>query len=91
MKKIFGAVLFFFTVILLTTTGKTVGAMEEDIIKINPDANVLVVFSTEDWEIDENIRLLDLSIGHFADKIEYKNIHYLEKNDLEDKTHLFYY
>lgn len=91
MKKIFGAVLFFFTVILLTTTGKTVGAMEEDIIKINPDANVLVVFSTEDWEIDENIRLLDLSIGHFSDKIEYKNIHYLEKNDLEDKTHLFYY
>ena len=91
MKKTFVVVLLFFKVIFLTLGGKTVEAMEENIIKINPDDNVLVVFSTEDWEIDENIRHLDLSIGHFANNIEYKNVHEVEQSDLEDKTHLFYY
>src|SRR5699024_11851795 len=43
------------------------------------------------WEVDENIRLLDLSIGHFSNNIEYKNVHLLEQADLKDKTHLFYY
>lgn len=91
MKTIFVAVLFFFKVILLTIGGDTVKAAEEDIIKVNPDAEVLVVFSTEHWVVDENIRLLDLSIGHFSNNIEYKNVHEVEPSDLEDKTHLFYY
>ena len=38
--------------------------------------------------MDENIRLLDLSIGHFTNNIEYKNVHHLEQEDLEDKTSL---
>lgn len=91
MRNLSKSVLLFFTVILLSFGGKTVEAMDENIIKINPDANVLVVFSTENWEIDENIRLLDLKIGHFSDKVEYKNVHNLEETDLTDKTHLFYY
>lgn len=91
MKKKFGTIVFFFMVILLAVGGKTVQAKEESITKINPDTKVLVVFSTEDWEMDENIRLLDLKIGHFSDTIEYKNVHEVEKNDIEEKTHLFYY
>lgn len=91
MKKLFVAVLFFFNVVVLTSGGNTVKAIEEDIVKINPDADVLVVFSTEHWVVDENIRLLDLSIGHFSDHIEYKNVHEVEPSDVEDKTHLFYY
>ena len=61
--------------------GKTVNAVEEDIVKINPDVHVLVIYSTENWEVDENIRLLDLSIGHFTNNIEYKNVHHLEQED----------
>src|SRR5699024_12203571 len=91
MKTRFVTILIFFKVILLAIGGRTVKAMEEDIVKINPDTNVLVVYSTEHWEVDENIRLLDLSIGHFSNNIEYTNIHNLEQSDLEDKTHLFYY
>lgn len=91
MKKLCGTFLLFLMGILLLVNGKTAEAMEDNLININPDTNVLVVFSTEDWEMDENIRLLDLSIGHFSDNIEYKNIHLLELADLDDKTHLFYY
>lgn len=91
MRIKFVTILIFFKVILLAIGGRTVKAMEEDIVKINPDTNVLVVYSTEHWEVDENIRLLDLSIGHFSNNIEYINVHNLEQSDLEDKTHLFYY
>lgn len=44
MRNLSKSVLLFFTVILLSFGGKTVEAMDENIIKINPDANVLVVF-----------------------------------------------
>ena len=91
MRIKFVTILIFFKVILLAIGGRTVKAMEEDIVKINPDTNVLVVYSTEHWEVDENIRLLDLSIGHFSNNTEYINVHNLEQSDLEDKTHLFYY
>src|SRR5699024_4689724 len=88
MKTKLVAALIFLNMILLAIGGKTVHAIEEDIVKINPDTNVLVIYSTENWEVDENIRLLDLSIGHFSNNIEYKNVHHLEQEDLEDKTHL---
>ena len=91
MKTKLVATLIFFKMIFLVIGGKTVNAVEEDIVKINPDVHVLVIYSTENWEVDENIRLLDLSIGHFTNNIEYKNVHHLEQEDLEDKTHLFYY
>lgn len=91
MWKKYGTILFFLMMISILVGGKTVNAMEESILKINPDANVMVLYSTEDWEVDENIRLLDLKIGHFSDTIQYKNVHELETDDLNDKTHLFYY
>lgn len=91
MKKILKSILVFSMMMLLTIDGKIVGAMEGSITKIDPNANVLVIFSTEDWEIDENIRLLDLTIGHFSDNVEYINVHNLEETDIEEKTHLFYY
>ena len=91
MQKKIVSILIFFQVIMLAMGGKTVNAVEEDMIKVDPEAEVLVVYSTEDEGVDENIRLLDLSIGHFANDIEYINVHDVEKSDLEDKTHLFYY
>lgn len=91
MRKKIIAVLILLMVILLGLGGRTVNALEEEIVKINLDTNVLVVYSTEHWEVDENIRMLDLSVGHFSNNIEYINVHHLEQEDLEDKTHLFYY
>src|SRR5699024_5335360 len=91
MRKKIIAVLILLMVILLGLGGRTVNALEEEIVKINLDTNVLVVYSTEHWEVDENICMLDLSVGHFSNNIEYINVHHLEQEDIEDKTHLFYY
>lgn len=91
MKKNLVAILVVFKVILLAVGGKPVQAVEEDIVKINPEHNVLVVYSSEHWQMDENIRLLNLSIGHFSNNVEYRNVNYLEESDLKDRTHLFYY
>ncbi len=79
------------SILFMLIGGRTVHAVEEDVVKLDDNADVLVLYSTEDWEVDENIRLLDLSLGHFTTQIEYKNVHDLTNIDLEEKTHLFYY
>lgn len=79
------------SLIVLLTSVKTVNAIEEDMIKVDSERNVLVLYSTEFWEMDENTRLLDLTVGHFTNQIEYRNVHDLEEIELEEKTHLFYY
>lgn len=89
-KKIVGVVLFLKLILLLVGV-KAVHAAEEDIIMIDPEIETMVIFSTEDWSMDENIRLLDLSLGHFSKNIEYKNVNLVEEKDLDDKTHLVYY
>lgn len=84
-------VFFLCSLIVLLTGVKTVKAIEEEIIKVDAERNVLVLYSTEFWEMDENTRLLDLTIGHFTNQIEYRNVHDLEGIELDEKTHLFYY
>lgn len=66
-------------------------AIEENVTKIDPNTNVLVVYSSEKGEMDEHQRLLDLSLGHFSENIEYKSSEAVELGDLADQTHLIYY
>lgn len=91
MKRKFVTVLILLNTLFLLLGAKTVYAIEEEVMKVDPEVNVLVLFSTEHWEVDENIRLLDLSIGHFTNEIEYRNVHDLDQLAIEEKTHLFYY
>ncbi|UOQ85182.1 polysaccharide deacetylase family protein [Gracilibacillus salinarum] len=53
--------------------------------------HVLVIYSSDSGEIDEHMRLLDLMIGHFTENIMFKSVTEVEKADLADKTHVFYY
>ncbi|MGP4042130.1 DUF2334 domain-containing protein [Gracilibacillus sp. D59] len=53
--------------------------------------NVLVIYSSEDGEVDEHQRLLDLLIGHFTSSITFLSSTEVEANDLSGVTHLIYY
>ncbi|WP_010275231.1 polysaccharide deacetylase family protein [Paenibacillus senegalensis] len=52
---------------------------------------VMVVHSTESGEIDQNVRLLDIVLGHFADDLEFRGAADLQAEDLKNVTHLVYY
>lgn len=52
---------------------------------------VLVIYSSENGEIDEYQRTLDLLIGHFTTNITFKSSQEVTKADLTGVTHLFYY
>lgn len=81
----------FFVFAFLLGGGGTVQAVEEDVEKIDPDINILVVFSSENGSTDEHQRLLDLSLGHFSENIDYRSVEDVEQSDLEGQTHLLYY
>jgi uncharacterized protein YdaL len=70
---------------------ETVDAIEENVTKVDPNTKVLVVYSSEKGEMDEHQRLLDLSLGHFSENIEYESSEAVELEDLADQTHLIYY
>ena len=55
------------------------------------DINVLIVFSSEDEEISENERLLDMFISHFTSSIASVNSNEVDAADFSEITHLFYY
>ena len=60
-----------------------------ELVKETP--NILVVFSSQNDEIDEHQRILDMLLGGFTDNIVFKASSQVVKNDLEEVTHLFYY
>ncbi|QQK81434.1 DUF2334 domain-containing protein [Salicibibacter cibi] len=66
-------------------------AIEAEIEKIDPETNIIVLFSSEDGSAGEHQRLLDMSLGHFSNNITFKNTKDVEPEDLNGKTHLFYY
>ena len=55
------------------------------------DRKLLVVYSTNDGEIDEAVRMLDIALGHFSPEIVWKNDEDLSKADLRGITHLIYF
>ena len=52
---------------------------------------VLVIYSSEDGEVDEYQRTLDMIIGHFTSDITFKSSDEVKKIDLAEVTHLFYF
>lgn len=52
---------------------------------------VLVVYTTEGDEMSEDVRMLDLVLGHFRPNLSYVNDAALSASDLEGVGHLVYY
>ncbi|GAE94572.1 hypothetical protein JCM21714_3742 [Gracilibacillus boraciitolerans JCM 21714] len=55
------------------------------------DFKVLVVYSSEDQQVDHHQRILDSLIGHFTSDIKFKAVSEVTEQDLQEITHLFYY
>ncbi|WP_099159151.1 polysaccharide deacetylase family protein [Virgibacillus ndiopensis] len=55
------------------------------------DPKVLVVYSSQSGEVNDNVRMLDLLTGHFTMNITFINTSEIEENDLKNVTHLFYF
>lgn len=53
--------------------------------------NLLVVYSSENGEVDEHQRLLDMLLGHFSDKITFKASTEVKEKDVAQADYLFYY
>lgn len=88
-KKVIVSFIFFIFA-LLTLSQEPVHANEE-VLKTDPNINTLVIFTSENGELDEHQRLLDLSLGHFTENITYKSSEEVTPKDLEGQTHLVYY
>ncbi|WP_243290533.1 polysaccharide deacetylase family protein [Bacillus sp. FJAT-47783] len=54
------------------------------------ELNVFVAYSTKDGEVNQNVRMLDMLIGHFTRNITFKSVHDVKKQDLSGISHLFY-
>lgn len=52
---------------------------------------VLVIFTSRDGEIDEYQRSLDMLISHFTNNVTFISSEEVEKKDLLNVTHLFYF
>ncbi|WP_196493772.1 polysaccharide deacetylase family protein [Ornithinibacillus caprae] len=52
---------------------------------------VLVIYSSENGEVDEHQRLLDLLIGHFTSSITFVSSAEVKAKDVSEVTHLIYY
>lgn len=63
----------------------TVHAKEKD------EPKVLVIYTTMNGEINDELRYLDLLLGHFTSNIRFISSEDVQQNDLEAVTHLFYY
>lgn len=53
--------------------------------------NVLVVYTNSQEQIDENVRNLDVLLGHFTTKINFISDKQVREEDIKGVTHLFYY
>ncbi|MBB6443958.1 DUF2334 domain-containing protein [Bacillus benzoevorans] len=83
--KIFSCCPFFVALILLLSSQQAAYAEKTDVPK------VLVIYTTIEGEIDDNLRNLDMLIGHFTKDITFISSDTVEKEDLKDVTHLFYF
>ncbi|MGK5510907.1 DUF2334 domain-containing protein [Brevibacillus formosus] len=55
------------------------------------EPEVLVVYSTQDGALTDEVRMLDLVLGHFSSKLTYVADEVLTERDLDGVTHLVYY
>lgn len=56
-----------------------------------PEASVLVVYSSPSGELDDQERVLDMLIGHFTSNITFKSTSDVKLEDVTSVSHLFYY
>ncbi|WP_176222273.1 polysaccharide deacetylase family protein [Tuberibacillus sp. Marseille-P3662] len=56
-----------------------------------PHTHILVVYSTEDGQVNSNVRRLEMLLGHFTTHIVIKSAKEVNKEDFSDITALFYY
>ncbi|SFG32907.1 Uncharacterized protein YdaL [Halobacillus alkaliphilus] len=54
------------------------------------DPNVLIVYPSEQKEINEQQRILDMLISHFTTDIDFKQPDEIAENDLKTYSHVFY-
>lgn len=59
--------------------------------KETEQAKVLVIYTTKEGEVDDNVRNLDMLIGRFTKDITLISSADVQKRDLQDVTHLFYF
>ncbi|MBF0705438.1 polysaccharide deacetylase family protein [Alkalihalobacillus hwajinpoensis] len=81
--------LTFLFLLLLIPLPQLVRADEDDEVVSNP--TVLIIYSSKQGEISENIRLLDIIVGHYTSDITVKEDSEVTKGDLIGVTHLLYY
>lgn len=86
-RRLLGKVIIVLAIMLMTSFPNPSHATSS----IDDKPKVLVIYTTEDGEINENQRYLDLLIGHFTTDIKFISSEQVEKNDLISVTHLFYY
>lgn len=55
------------------------------------DTKVLVVYSTDGGHVSESQKLLDMLVGHFVKKIDFKNANDVKEKDLTGVSTLIYY
>lgn len=95
MRRYEGKLRFIVTItivgILLISLFSTSTSLKAHRELVKETSNVLVVFSSQNDEIDEHQRILDMLLGGFTDNIVFKASSQVVKNDLEEVTHLFYY
>lgn len=56
-----------------------------------PEPRVLIVYTTKDGAKTDEVRMLDLVLGHFSTQLSYVTDEALARRDLNGKTHLVYY
>src|SRR5690625_1023811 len=55
------------------------------------DPKVLVIYSSINGEIDEHGRMLDLLLGHFSSRVNFKSTEEVSEEDFREIDYLFYY
>ena len=82
---------FFMCLLGLLVISKQAQATSLDIDVVNKENQLLVVYDSRNGMIDEEHRMLDMVLGHFAETIEFVNSKELENSNIEGKTHLIYF
>ncbi|GAE94569.1 hypothetical protein JCM21714_3739 [Gracilibacillus boraciitolerans JCM 21714] len=77
-------VMFICMSVPLLVSSNTLQAKQTDSI------HVLVVFSSNEDQIDEYQRLLELQLAHFSENITFRHSSHVTKSDLSKTTHLVY-
>lgn len=85
IRKGFILLLYFITVFTLFLSVPNGSAEKKGDIK------ALVIYTTRDGEINEYLKFLDMLISHFTNDITFISSEKVEKKDLLNVTHLFYY